>query len=89
MSGFPLLPVQALDAWNVLAEDPRCQAQLVEELPDENIFRACVADRASSPNLWTDAWLAALALTLDEEFVTFDRGFQNFDGLRLSLLTIS
>jgi predicted nucleic acid-binding protein len=89
MSGFPLLPVQALDAWNVLAEDPRCQAQPVEELPDENIFRACVADRASSPNLWTDAWLAALALTLDEEFVTFDRGFQSFDGLRLSLLTVS
>jgi predicted nucleic acid-binding protein len=35
----------------------------------------------------TDAWLAALALLLDYEMATFDRGFKSFRGLKLRLLT--
>jgi predicted nucleic acid-binding protein len=36
--------------------------------------------------LGTDAWLAALALSLDYEITTFDRGFKSFRGLKLRLL---
>src|SRR5690349_1154041 len=81
MSRRPLPPTQALDAWSRLAEDPRCYELPLVELPDEKIFRDCVAGRTGSPNLWTDAWLAALARTFDEEVVTFDQGFRTFTGL--------
>jgi predicted nucleic acid-binding protein len=39
-------------------------------------------------NLWNDAWLAALAMSLDYEMTTFDRGFKSFRGLKLRLLEI-
>ena len=35
---------------------------------------------------WTDAYLAAFSQLHDYEMVTFDRGFQRWDGLSLSLL---
>ena len=34
----------------------------------------------------TDASLAAQAIQLDAHFVTFDRGFQRFPGLHLTVL---
>ena len=34
----------------------------------------------------TDAWLAAQAIELGAHFVTFDRGFQRFPGLHLTVL---
>jgi predicted nucleic acid-binding protein len=37
-------------------------------------------------NSWTDAWLAALAMSLDYEMTTFDRGFKSFRDLKLRLL---
>ncbi len=41
-----------------------------------------------SPNVWMDAYLAALAISLDAEMVTFDQGFQSYTrhGLKLALL---
>jgi predicted nucleic acid-binding protein len=42
--------------------------------------------RAATPNLWTDAWLAALALTHGCEMVTFDKGFRSFKGVAVSVL---
>ena len=41
------------------------------------------------PNLWADAWLAALAQSLDYEVTTFDRGFKSFCGLKLRLLEVT
>lgn len=43
----------------------------------------------ASPNIWMDAYLAALAITQDMELVTFDQGFYNYlsSGLNLKLLT--
>ena len=40
-------------------------------------------------HLWAGACLAALAISLDSEFTTFDRGFKSFPGLRLNLLEIA
>jgi uncharacterized protein len=41
-----------------------------------------------SPNVWMDAYLAAFAISLGAELVTFDQGFKSFEkhGLRLHLL---
>jgi hypothetical protein len=42
--------------------------------------RHCATSR-TSPNLWTDAYLAAFASTAGMRLVTFDKGFSKFDGL--------
>jgi predicted nucleic acid-binding protein len=88
MNGAPTSPEVALNAWHALATDPR--SVMVDTLPSshENFFASMVAGRQPTPNLWTDAWLAALARSLDHELVTFDRGFKWFDGLKLSVLKI-
>ena len=43
----------------------------------------------ASPKVWTDAYLAALAICHGVKFVTLDSDFKNFesDGLKLHLLT--
>ena len=33
----------------------------------------------------TDAYLAALTVSIDGELITFDRGFRRFEGLRFSM----
>jgi uncharacterized protein len=42
----------------------------------------------AAPNVWTDAYLAAFAITLSAELVTFDRGFKSYEkaGLTVQLL---
>lgn len=79
------------EAWSVIAEltvDPR--VVLVDQPPSAHTrhWRANVAGREPSPNLWTDAWLAALAQSLRCRVVTFDRGFKSFPKLALHLLSV-
>jgi len=40
----------------------------------------------TSPNLWTDAYLAAFAACAGLRLVTFDHGFSRFKGLELLIL---
>lgn len=87
MHGSPVTPTAALGAWDQLARDPRTFAVEAEPVSHESRFVRLVSAREPTPNLWTDAWLAALALALDCELATFDRGFRSFDGLRLQLLS--
>lgn len=39
-----------------------------------------------SPQLWTDAYLAAFAVAGNLRFATYDKGFSKFEGLDLDLL---
>lgn len=82
--------VQAPEAaWNIvqrLRADPRIAGCDAIPPSHERLWRNLIGDREPSPNLWTDAWLAALAKSLGSELVTFDRGFLAFPGLRLRLL---
>jgi uncharacterized protein len=39
-----------------------------------------------SPNLWTDAYLAAFAVRAGLRLVSFDKGFAKFEGLNLRTL---
>jgi uncharacterized protein len=87
MNGNPVKPKEALAAWRQLAEDPRSINFDSEPATHERRFASLVTGREPTPNLWTDAWLAALALSLDYEVTTFDRGFRSFRGLRVRLLT--
>jgi toxin-antitoxin system PIN domain toxin len=52
---------------------------------DERLSEFCNLGR-TSPNLWTDAYLAAFAHCADLRLVTFDHGFSRFKGLDLRVL---
>lgn len=88
MNGEPVRPKEALAAWQRLADDPRSIYIDSEPATHEHRFASLVTGREATPNLWTDAWLAALALSLDYEMTTFDRGFRSFRGLPVRLLTL-
>ena len=52
---------------------------------DEQLGRFCGLGRAS-PNLWTDAYLAAFAKCAGLRLVTFDHAFSRFEELELLTL---
>jgi toxin-antitoxin system PIN domain toxin len=89
MNGAPVSPNEALKAWRRLSDDPRSFYIDTQSTEHETRFTSFVSSREPTPNLWTDAWLAALALSLDYEMTTFDRGFKSFRGLKLRLLQIN
>jgi len=75
-----LRPEAAMEAFAMLESDERMV--LVPEPEGLDVFlKSLVASRASSPNLWTDAYLAAFAQTSELRLVSFDRGFVKFSGL--------
>lgn len=86
MGSSVLRPAQAWKAVQSLADDPRIE--VVAQVPPTHagLWYDNVARREPSPDLWTDAWLAALAQAHDCEMVTFDRGFRAFSKLKLRLL---
>ena len=81
-----LRPAQAWSAVQSLIDDPRIE--VLDQVPAAHgkLWYDNVARREPSPDLWTDAWLAALAQAHDCEMVTFDRGFRSFSKLKLCLL---
>ncbi|MGH8503317.1 MAG: TA system VapC family ribonuclease toxin [Gammaproteobacteria bacterium] len=83
-----LAPEQAWNAVAQLADDPRVVS--ADKIPQGHAkhWRANVTGREPTPNLWTDAWLAALAQSLRCEMVTFDHGFRSFAKLTLRLLEV-
>jgi toxin-antitoxin system PIN domain toxin len=89
MNGAAIAPREALKAWQQLANDPRSFRIEAQPPAHEAYFVALVSGRQPTPNLWADAWLAALAQSLDHELATFDRRFLSFKGLRLRLLTLA
>jgi toxin-antitoxin system PIN domain toxin len=86
MNGMPVSPDEALNAWGRLSNDPRSFHVDGEPAEHESRFVSLVSSRQPTPNPWTDAWLAALAMSLDYEMTTFDRGFKSFRDLKLRLL---
>ncbi len=58
-----------------------------EPLGTESAWRDYTLDETVSPKRWQDAYLAAFALRAGMEMVTFDRGFRQFEGLTLVLLS--
>lgn len=87
MGSSTLSPEQAWDVVDQLISDPRIVP--IDQAPQGHArhWRANIAGREPSPDLWTDAWLAALAQATDCNMVTFDKGFRSFAGLKLRLLS--
>lgn len=63
---------------NILFED--------EPVGVEALWRNHTQSSTFSPKVWNDAYLAAFAKLRDYHLVTFDQGFQNYPGLKLTLL---
>ncbi len=89
MNGAPVTPAQALNAWRQVVNDPRSIYIDSEPIGHEGRFASLVSSREPTANLWADAWLAALAISLNYEMTTFDHGFKSFGGLELRLLAVS
>ena len=78
MEGSPLTPGEAIKAWDALKADPRTFPLPLPERAHEAAFRRFVTGRQPSPNLWTDAWLAAIAASLGIGLTSFDADFHAF-----------
>ena len=85
MADHPVSPQDAFHAWDSLAADPRC-VWIESDAGHEFFFRKFVRNRISTPNLWTDAWLAALAAANGLRLTSFDTGFRSFDLPNFELL---
>ncbi len=80
-----LPPKGAIEALQVLENDERIIC-VSEPLGLDRELAECVPGCVSSPNLWSDAYLSALAIVLQIELVSFDRGFGKFPRLHFSRL---
>ena len=89
MGSSILRPDQAWDVLDQLIDDPRIV--VIDQAPQTHAqhWRANVEKRETCPDLWADAWLAALAQATDSEMTTFDRDFRSFPRLKLRLLSIA
>jgi uncharacterized protein len=71
----------ALAFASVLVAQPHCQ--IIQPGPRHwGIFTALCRKANTNGNLVQDAWLAALAIEWGCEWITTDRDFARFDGLR-------
>ena len=86
MGSSTLRPSQAWGTVQRLIDDPR--VSVIDQMPltHAGLWLGNVARREPTPDLWTDAWLAAVAQAHDWEMTTFDRGFRAFAKLKLRLL---
>lgn len=78
---------EAWQTYELIRRDGR--VSFAEEPADiETVWKRLSCRNTRSPNLWTDAYLAAFAIAAGYRLVTFDRGFRQYkaDGLELELL---
>jgi len=80
-----LPPRAAWKKWSQFLALPEVQLATEPAGLDERLGKFCDLG-PTSPNLWTDAYLAAFAKCAGLRLVTFDAGFSRFDGLDLLIL---
>ena len=80
---LPTSSDEALDFARVLRNQPHC-VPVCPGLRHWDIFTRLCRDAQTRGNLIPDAWFAALAIESGCEWITLDRGFARFKGLRWS-----
>jgi toxin-antitoxin system PIN domain toxin len=78
--------VEAWPKYDALLNDPRV-AFIEEPAGLELHLRGYTRRRTYSPNLWSDAYLAAFARAASLELVTFDKAFAQFKKLKHKILS--
>jgi len=83
---FPLASsaTQAIEFIDWLLDDPK--VRLLGNSSEWPVLRQLILDKKLLANHIPDAWLASLAISLSEPFVTFDKGFRQL--LPRSLLVL-
>lgn len=83
----PLTNREAISYLQGLYANPAL-SRVAEPTAMRSLWLQLADNTQSAPNTWMDAYLAAFAISLDAEMVTFDRGFNNYRtaGLNLHLL---
>lgn len=76
---------KACELFDALAQDPRV-AFAEEPAGLEMQWRAFTQSRQFATNVWSDAYLAAFALTAGFEVITFDQDFSNYTNLTSRIL---
>jgi toxin-antitoxin system PIN domain toxin len=76
---------EAWQQYDAYLGDPRISF-VTEPAGIEAKWRAYSQGGSFSPNVWSDAYLAAFSTAGGYEFVTFDKGFARYAGLALKLL---
>jgi len=77
---------QAWEVYDTLMSDERFDFY-AEPVGLEQFLRKYTQSGRISPKLWQDAYLAAFARAAKLHLATFDGGFQQFEALRLTLLS--
>jgi toxin-antitoxin system PIN domain toxin len=77
----PVLLADALAFARTLKEQPNCYV-VTPGARHWSIFERLCTGSAARGNLVQDAWFAALAIESGSEWITTDRDFARFDGLR-------
>lgn len=86
MRGDPFKHAEAWHMYRTFLSLPEISF-LPEPSDIESRFSALTSDPATAHHLWTDAYLAAFALTGGCRLVSFDADFQRFPGLSFLHLT--
>ena len=77
------------DAWlayDTILSDPRIG--FAAEPPDVDVhWRAFTQRRSFSPQVWSDAYLAAFAKATSFEVVSFDKGLAQYEGVHGTILS--
>lgn len=85
MSGSPFTHDEAWNIYRTYRNLP-----IIRFLPEANTLETTFAALTTDPNLphrlWTDAYLAAFAISTANRLISFDTDFQRFPGLDLLLL---
>lgn len=86
MENEPVNPDEALAAWDAIEADERTFDIGNPTGTCEVCFRRNVTGRRPTPNLWTDALLAAWAEAANYKLTSFDGGFRSFPNLEFEWL---
>lgn len=76
---------QAWTIYDAIQDDERFTF-VAEPEAVEGVLRRLTQAPTASPKVWTDAYLAAFALSASLQLATFDRGFRQYADLSLVLL---
>jgi hypothetical protein len=76
---------QAWGVYEQLARDPHV-VFAPEPADIEPVWKKLTQSAFAATSLWTDAYIAALALLYDFHVVSFDRGFRKISGLDSTIL---
>lgn len=74
------------EVWEGIRKDERIKFVEAEPLGIDEQFKAFMSGHKVAPKLWTDAYLAAFAVTGGYRLATLDRGFARYPGLEVELI---